>query len=248
MQKQFEVLRQLKPALAKADPITLAINYADMDPSPGQIQFIKAINSPDPRQLVAKVLRGGGKTKCAAVAFAWAFLQDPTLKIFVLSGAYWQARRLYQYFLPLVTNPELYPRDWLVGEPTQYLTQFRQGGSLEVLTASARRTRGGHVDWFCIDEAVLVKQDLIDAVWPVVRTSRRPKRIVISTASNEVNLEWFLRLWQDAERLGFERHEWPITECTWINPKDTELASLMLTWSPLTTVLPQAGYAIPLML
>jgi hypothetical protein len=48
-----------------------------------------------PAQFVAKALKRGGKTKCAAIAFASAFLHDPTPKIFVLSGTYWQARRLY---------------------------------------------------------------------------------------------------------------------------------------------------------
>jgi len=114
--KQYESLRLLKPSLARANPAALAISYADIELSPGQLRFVKAICHPDPKQLVAKVLRGGGKTKCAAIAFAWAFLNDPTLKIFVLSGTYWQARRLYQYFLPLVTNPELFPQDWLAGE------------------------------------------------------------------------------------------------------------------------------------
>lgn len=220
----------MRPALARKSPANLAAAYAGIEPSPGQQRFMKAICSQDPqhKQIVAKVLRGGGKTKCAAVSFAWLFLNDPTLKIFVLSGAYWQARRLYQYFLPLVTNAELFPPDWLVGEPTQYITRFKQGGSLEILTAASTRIRGGHVDILCIDEAVLVKSDLIDAVWPVVRTSKRPKRIVISTASNEVNLEWFLRLWQDADRLGFKRHEWPLEECTWINMQDNEQAKLML--------------------
>lgn len=73
-----------------------------------------------------------------------------------------------------------------------------------------------------------MKQNLIDAVWPVVRTSKRPKRIVISTASNEVNLQWFLTLWQDAKRLGFEQHEWKLDECHWIDKADVEFAARML--------------------
>jgi hypothetical protein len=208
----------------------LAVQYGGMKTSPGQTRFMDAIVSqaPEHAQIVAKILRGGGKTKSAAIAFAHLLRHDQTWRIFVQSGSFWQARRLYQYFLPLVTNEELFSPDWLVGEPTQYLTLFKQGGSLEVLTASAKRTRGGHVDILCIDEAVLVPQNLIDAVWPVVRTSKRPKRIIMSTASNEVNLEWFLRLWQDAPRLNFERHEWPLEECHWISKEDNANAALML--------------------
>jgi len=225
---EAEQLLALKPALARTSLFDFARLYADMVPSPGQLRFMLAIIAEASCQLVVKVLRGGGKTKCAAVAFAFMLLQNPRLRIFVLSGSYWQARRLYQYFLPLVANPELFPAGSLVGEPTQYLTQFREGGSLEILTASARRTRGGHVDVLCIDEAVLVEKGLIDAVWPVVRTSQCPKRIVMSTPSPEVNLDWFLRLWQDSTRLGFQRHEWGMDECHWINKQDAEQAKLML--------------------
>ena len=230
MPESWTEFKTLKLALVHEDPACLARFYGEIDPSPGQVRFLNAICSPDPKhkQLVAKVMRGGGKTKCAAIGLAWLLLRDPSWRIFVLSGAYWQARRLYQYFLPIVTNPELFPQSWLVDEPTQYLTLFRQGGSLEVLTTSQRRIRGGHVDVLCIDEAVLVKPDQVDAVWPVVRTSTRPKRIVMSTASNEVNLDWFLRLWQDARKLGFKRHEWPLGECHWINKRDTELAARIL--------------------
>jgi len=222
--------RSVRRDLAKRNPTNLAISYAGIDPSPGQKKFMRAIVSqaPEHSQLVGKVLRGGGKTICCATAFAWLLSNDPTWRIFVLSGSYWQARRLYSYFLPLITNPDIIPSDWLKGEPTQYLTQFRQGGSLEVLAASAKRIRGGHVDILCIDEAVLVPTNLVNAVWPVVRASKRSKKIVMSTASAEVNLEWFLRLWQDASKLGFERHEWPLEECHWIDKKDTELAALTL--------------------
>ena len=228
--KSLNKLKRIKRALAVVDPAAFAVCYGQINPSPGQVKFLNAICSPAPehRQIVAKVLRGGGKTRNAAIAFAWLFLNDPSWRIFVLSGAYWQARRLYQYFMPLVKNPEIFPQDWLINEPTQYLTQFRQGGSLEVLTASTKRIRGGHADILCIDEAVLVKQDLIAAVWPVVRTSKRLKRIVISTASNEVNLQWFLTIWQDAKRLGFDRHEWKIDECHWIDKTDLEFAARML--------------------
>jgi len=218
-----------RPILAKLNPICLAESYADMKPSPGQIAFIRAICSeaPKDRQVVAKVHRKAGKTKSVAVSFAWLFKQDPTLRIFHLSGSWLQASRLYDYFKPLVTNQELFP-DALEGEPTRYWTRFKKGGCLEVLTASAKSIRGGDADILSIDEAVLVPQNLINAAWPLVRASRFPKRIVTSTASPEVNLEWFVNLWQRAIELGFERFEWPQSECWWISREDNALAKLML--------------------
>lgn len=222
-------MRNWKLSLAANNPIALAIEYAGMQPSPGQCQFMLGIVSREPqyRQVVAKVHRKGGKTKCVAVAFASLFAQYPTLRIFHISGSYLQASRLYDYFKPLVTNQELFP-DALVGEPTKYITKFKKGGSLEVLTASAKSIRGGDADILSLDEVVLVPQKLLDAAWPLVRASKYPKRIVTSTASPDVSMDWFVRLWQNSAKLKFERYEWPASECPWINTEDTELAKLML--------------------
>jgi len=221
--------RRAKVSLAQIDPVALAILYADMQPSPGQTRFIKAIYSRDPQfsQLIAKVHRIGGKTKSVAVGFASIFLRDPTTRIFHLSGSYLQASRLYDYLKPLVVNQELFP-DALQSEPTRFLTRFKAGGCLEVLTASAKSIRGGDADVVSIDEAVLVPPRLINAAWPLVRASRYPKRIVVSTASQEPYLEWFVNLWQRAEELKFQRFEWPESECFWINKEDNDLAKLVL--------------------
>ena len=207
----------------------MARHYSKMEPSPGQSAFIRAICSKDPKytQVVAKVHRKGGKTRAVATAFAFLLKQDPTLRIFHLSGSYLQASRLYEHFKPLVTNQELFP-DALVGEPTKYLTRFRAGGSLEVLNASAKSIRGGDSDILSIDEVVLVPQHLIDAAWPLIRASKFPKRIITSTASPEINLAWFINLWQNAADLKFERFEWPQSECSWIRTEDSDLARLML--------------------
>jgi hypothetical protein len=197
--------------------------------SPGQLGFVRAICTRDPeyRQVVAKTPRKGGKTKSVAVAFAIILKEDPTLRIFHLSGSYLQASRLYDYFKPLVTNEELFP-DALEGEPTKYLTQLKAGGKLEVLTASAKSIRGGDSDILSIDEVVLVPQHLINAAWPLIRASKFPKRIITSTASPEVNLEWFVRLWQNANQMKFKRFEWGQNECPWINQEETADAKLML--------------------
>jgi len=216
-------------SLAASSPVALAIEYAGMDPSPGQRSFMRAIYSREPqyRQVVAKAHRKGGKTKSVAVTFVSLFRLDPTLRIFHLSGSYLQASRLYDYFKPLVMNQELFP-DALEAEPTKYITRFRAGGSLEVLTASAKSIRGGDADVLSIDEAVLVPQRLLDAAWPLVRASKYPKRIVTSTASPGVSLEWFVRLWQNAKAMKFKRFEWPQSECPWISEEDSALAKLML--------------------
>jgi len=226
-------LQGLRLVAALADPVGLAKVFAEISPSPGQAAFMRAICSRDPkhRQIIAKVHRKGGKTRSVATAFACILRRDPTISIFHLSGSYLQASRLYDYFKPLVTNQELFPSDGpysLMGEPTKHLTRFKAGGGLEVLTASAKSIRGGDSDILSIDEAVLVPQHLINAAWPLIRASKFPKRIITSTASAEVNLEWFVRLWQNATQLKFERFEWPQNECSWINLEESADAKLML--------------------
>jgi len=219
-----------RSALIKLDPAALAYLYTSKPLSLGQARFAGAIVSRDPKymQCVAKTERKGGKTRTVAVAFATLFKRDPTLNIFHLSGSYLQASRLYDYFKPLVTNQELFPAGSLDGEPTRYLTRFKAGGKLEVLTASAKSIRGGDSDILSVDEAVLVPMPLINAAWALPRASRFPKRVITSTASPEVNLAWFVNLWQRAGELRFERFEWPHSECTWLNEEDTALAKLML--------------------
>ncbi|MFI5449674.1 MAG: phage terminase large subunit [Candidatus Bathyarchaeia archaeon] len=211
------------------NPAALASIYGGIDPSPGQIRLIKAICSQDPQhsQIIVKAPRGSGKTSIVAISFAYLHRIDPTWKILVQSGSYQQARYLYSYYQPLITNSELFPQDQLLHEPTADLVRFKAGGFLRILSASEKQSRGIHVDIMVLDEAVLMNQDTIDAVWPTVRTSKRPKRIVMSTPSPKVGLEWFVEKWQDADRLKFERHEWPLAECHWINQDDTARAQLM---------------------
>jgi hypothetical protein len=201
-----------------------------MDLSPGQTSLVKAIISQEPEysQIIAKTVRGGGKTKSAAVAYAIAHRKDPKRKVFIHSGSFEQARYFYSYYRPLILNPDFFPQDELLYEPTQSLTQFKHGGFMKILSASEKQSRGGHVDDAVLDEAVLMSQDLIDAVWPTVRTSTHPKRVVMSTASPKVSLDWFLRIWQHADQLHFKRFEWGIEECTWISKEDTANAALLM--------------------
>ena len=229
MLRRLENLNSLKQALVVRNPAALALIHGGIDPSPGQIKLMKAICSRDPQhsQIIVKAPRGSGKTCIAAISFAYLHLTDPTWKILVQSGSLEQARYLYSYYHPLITNPELFPQDRFLREPTNDIVRFKAGGFLRVLTASEKQSRGGHVDIAAMDEAVLIKRDLIDAIWPTVRTSKRPKRIVMSTPSPKVSLEWFVEKWQDANRLKFERHGWPLEECHWINQDDTARAQLM---------------------
>ena len=231
MSKPFsaEHLQGLRLQLAQSNPRNLAILHAAIDPSPGQIKFMDAIVSPDPRyrNLIAKVHTQAGKTISVAVSLAYLFLHNPKLRWFHLAGSFLQASRLYDYFKPIVTNSELFP-DALEGEPTRYLTSFKQGGRLEVLTASAKSIRGGAVDGVSIDEVVCVPMHLIVPALSRTRASKFPKRVLTSTASAEENLAFFLDLWQRAPEKHFERFEWPLSECHWISKQDSEDAKLLL--------------------
>jgi hypothetical protein len=165
-----------------------------------------------------------------AASYGWLYRHDPTLRITHLAGSYLQASRLYDYFRPIVTNDELFPPGTLTGEPTRFWTKFSEGGFLEVLTASSKAIRGGDSDILSGDEVVCIPQKLIDAMWPLIRASHNPyrKKVLATTASPEVSLEWFLRLWQQSGELGFERFEWSPSECPWLDQEEDATAKLML--------------------
>ena len=219
----------LKLSNAISDVAAFAIQYAKMQPSKTQMQFMDAIVSDDPAysQIIAKTNRGGGKTQSTAISLAWKQTLDPTLNIFVLSGSFEQARHLYGYYSPLITDPEWFPQEELKHEPTQRLTKFKSGGSMRILAASEKQTRGGHPDIIVLDEAVLMPEELRDSIWPSINTSKRPKRIIISTASPKVGLNWFLDTWQNADKLNFKRYEWSREECIWLNQIDVTNAALL---------------------
>jgi hypothetical protein len=67
-------------------------------------------------------------------------------------------------------------------------------------------------------------------MWPLIRASHNPyrKKVLATTASPEVSLEWFLRLWQQSKQLGFERFEWSPAECPWLDQEEDATAKLML--------------------
>jgi hypothetical protein len=198
--------------------------YGGIELSPGQLRFGQWITQyptgpKDPilRQAIAKVSRGGGKTISAGTAFAYLHSIDRTWKIFCHSGSFEQARYLYGYYEPYIRDPDLFPPDCFKGEPTRSLTAFKEGGFLKVLAASEKQSRGGHVDICALDEVVLIKQDLIEAVLGTIRASRRPMLLIMSTASAKISYHWFIDKWQNAKELGFEPFEWPPEECPWIS-------------------------------
>jgi hypothetical protein len=214
------------------DPVEFATKHLRMVLSEQHKACLLAITSQDPAdsQIVIKTPRGGGKTLLVAAGFGFLHRADPTWKLLVHSGSFKEAQELYSYYKPLVTNSEIFPQDWLKNEPTQGLTEFRQGGYMKILAASEKQSRGPHPDAIAIDEAVLVKGDLIDAVWPSVNASPRPKRLVFSTASNTmgaVSLDWFLNLWQNAERVAFKRFGWSRADCPWLNQDDAKKVMLL---------------------
>ena len=84
------------------------------------------------------------------------------------------------------------------------------------------------MDISVLDEAVLIKQELINADLPTIRASRRPMLIVISTASPKVSYRWFIENWQNAKELRFERFEWSPSECNWIDKRTTARLALLM--------------------
>ncbi len=219
--KYSTVFQTIRSGLAESDPVLFAATYANVEFPPGQEEYYRRVCSLElqDRNVIGLVCRKGGKTKGLGIAYAYLFKQNPTLKIFHLSGSYLQASRLYEPFKPLVTNPEIFPNA-LVDEPTKFFTHFKAGGVLEIATTSVKSARSGDYDIMSIDEAVLLEPEIIEAAWPLVRASKIGKRIVVSTASPGPSWGWFVNLWQRASELEFKRCHWSSAECPWLNRLD----------------------------
>jgi len=183
-----EILRTIQTIEEKErvlqDPLTLAHSYFGITPNELQSTFLTDLQNDALLGFLLQAPRGGGKTLVAAISILWAALSNKydSFKALILSGSFEQAKTFYSYIrLFLKQCPPL--QAMLECPPTQSETRFTNNGFIKVLTASEKSTRSPHVDMLVIDEFVLVTGDLIDSAFATVRTSKHPKRIFLTTAS-----------------------------------------------------------------
>jgi len=161
------------------------------------------------RRIAVWANRSGLKTLCASIvaALEHQFGVSP-LSSRVLAGSEAQARNLYAYWLRWC---ERVLRGRLRGRPGRALTRL-DNGDFEILTASARRVRGGKVQRIYRDEEDEIPE-AVSAASVGMLASRPPV-----TARSIVTSTWHRaggpmgRLVAEAARRGFRLHKWNVWE------------------------------------
>lgn len=212
------------------NPITLAKDYFDFIPNQGQEDFLVDIQNEGILGHLLQTLRGGGKTIVCAAACSWAVLYYPGFRAVILAGSEDQAKQFYEHFAWNIDSvPKL--RNLVKGKVYETITRFKDRSRVQCVAASEFRLRSKHEDWLFIDEFVLVKQDIFDSAFPIVRTSTHPKRIFLTTASQTqaaVSLYLWTELWDHAREFGFRKYQWELDDCPWINKEDDKIAQKIL--------------------
>ena len=202
--------------------------YFDMDKAnPQQIQILIDVNK-GYRNFVIRAPRKGGKTILVAIIVVWICLKFKGFRWFILSGSLEQAKWLYRYCRGMVTSSPVI-MDQLLQDPTQILTEFKNGSFIICSPASFKQVNAPTVDGLAMDEYVLIPPEIIVDAWPMIRASPFPMRFILSTATEKVSLDSFLDIMDRAEELGFRPYFWDDSQCPWLNKQDSVIARAVLT-------------------
>lgn len=180
------------------------------------------------RNFIIRAPRKGGKTILVAIICVWLCLRFERFRVFVLAGSLEQARWLYRYCRDIVTkNPMI--RNRLLQEPTQTLTEFRNGSWIVCSPASDKQIHAPTADCLVMDEYVLIDPEIVVGAWPMIRASTKPMRFILSTAREKVGLDSFLDIFDRADELGFSAYWWSDAQCPWLSKEDSVLAKQILS-------------------
>jgi hypothetical protein len=202
-------------------------SFFDWDKAnPEQIQILLEVQNGE-RNIIIRAPRKGGKTILVAVLVVWLALRKDHYRIFVLAGSLEQAKWLYRYCRDIVTgHPKI--RAQLLTEPTQTLTEFKNGSFIICSPASSKQVNAPTVDCLIMDEYVLIPSEIVTEAWPMIRASTEPRRFILSTAQQKISLDTFMDICDRAEELGFKFHFWDDTNCPWLSKSDDKIAKEIL--------------------
>jgi len=203
-------------------------DYFDLDKAnPQQIQILIDVENGQ-RNFVVRAPRKGGKTILVAIICVWLALKNAKFRIFVLAGSLEQAKWLYRYCRDIFLGTPLL-RNCLLQEPTQTLTELKNGSWIFCSPASDKQIHAPTADVLVMDEYVLIEPDIVVGAWPMIRASKTPMRMILSTARDKVGLESFLDIYDRAEELGFNAYWWSDAQCPWLSKEDSDVAKQVLS-------------------
>lgn len=191
--------------------------------------------APQQKEMFRKVMEGsqyfairaprkGGKTICVAIIAVWLVLRDPTYRVFILSGSKEQAEWLYAYCTDILwpagaegENTRNFFSQFLKGEPKASRIVMKTGGWIRYSAASEKSVNAPTADCLIMDEFVIIPAEIIQEAWPMIRSSPKPRRFLLSTVTpNKQNTDTFLDLLEDAQGIGFEKVEWTPGDCPFL--------------------------------
>lgn len=181
---------------------------------------------------VIRAPRKGGKTILVAIIAVWLTLKDQTFRFFIVSGSEAQAKWLYDYCKAILQPSALdfgaveakrrraFFRNFLKREPKNSITEYKSGGWIMYTAATSKKVNAPTSDAVGMDEFVLIPDQIVQEAWPMNRSSKKPMRFLLSTATDgKENTDAFLDILDDCEpgrplyELGWKKFEWTAEDC-----------------------------------
>lgn len=174
--------------------------------SPQQIEMLQAVQDGH-QYFIIRAPRKGGKTILVAIVATWLTLRDQTFRFFIVSGSEAQAKWLYDYCKQILqpSGPQFKEHRDLIMKflrrpPMTTITEYKAGGFIMYTAATSRQVNAPTSDAVAMDEFVLIPNNIVEEAWPMNRSSKKPMRFLLSTATEgKENTDAFLDILDDAE-------------------------------------------------
>ena len=211
-----------------------------------QIEMLQAVQDGH-QYFIIRAPRKGGKTILVAIVAVWLTLRDQTFRFFIVSGSEAQAKWLYDYCRTILspTGPQFrerraFFRQFLKREPKNQITEYKAGGWIMYTAATSKKVNAPTSDAVGMDEFVLIPDQIVQEAWPMNRSSKKPMRFLLSTATDgKENTDAFLDILDDCEpgrplhEKGWLKFEWTSEDSPHLNTEaaleDAESAAYFLS-------------------
>jgi len=211
-----------------------------------QLAMLQAVQDGH-QYFIIRAPRKGGKTILVAIVVVWVTLRDQTYRFFIVSGSESQAKWLYDYCSAILWpgGPQFAERreffnTFLKREPRATITEYKKGGWIMYTAATSKQVNAPTSDGQAMDEYVLIPNQIVQEAWPMNRSSTKPMRLLLSTATDgKENTDTFLDILDDCEpgkplyKQGWLKFEWESKDSPHLNTEaaldDAESASYFLS-------------------
>lgn len=196
--------------------------------SPSQKEFLLDVIEKDVKYAIISSGRGAGKTNILAIYAVYRVVCFDDYDISVLSSSEKQSGILANFINKWTRNSPFLQREIEKSIQTEILT--KHGNRIYLNTCAETSVRGVHARDLLLDEVATAESsgevEVVKSAIGNISTSP-DVHIILASTSQYVHGE-FLRIWQNAEQLGYKRYRWSIAK----HKHGYEDPSLMLGWTP----------------